>query len=48
MRLSKAERKIRKGIYQMHIALNTLSNNGCYDYAMARRRARSVNYYQEA
>ena len=43
--LTKAEKKIRKAVYAVHIGVNTLSTNGCYDVARARRRAASYQYW---
>ena len=44
--LTKSEKKIIKGVYAIHLGVNTLNENGCYDYERARRRSKSVSYWK--
>ena len=43
--LTKAEKKIRKAVYAIHLGVNTLNEFGMYDYQRARNRAKSVHYW---
>ena len=44
--LSKPEKKIRKAVYAIHLGVNTLNEFGMYEIERAKRRVKSVHYWQ--
>lgn len=47
MRLSKAERRKLKAVYQIHKCVNFVNEKGAYEIDRAKRRAKSFWFYSD-
>lgn len=45
-KMTKAQKKILKAVYQVHTSVNTLNEHGLYDIEKGRRRAKSVHHWE--